>query len=304
MGLVALTTDDLNLVEEFRKSVAQVELDGRSFITLPKQMLLTKYALTVYFGRIFQRFDTRKLMYWLGTLNKLEGKFEILETRYFSKTHDNPRRRGARIVAFEGNQKFLDSLHKFPKDYPFSIRFGGNLYIRGGDRYAILYISISSSIYLTQTQRSLVKQPKYLTRKINLVINTTYLKPNSPNTCKLSNNIYDTYTYPRYLPSYLHNFTSLTIPDATPMTPMRLKAIDPVSIGPRSRKCLEVFVREYWTAPTGRKTSWPRDWLKPTSTTTTTTTRQVHPMHEKQEEEEEEEDREEGEAEDGIRDHA
>ena len=53
VGLVALTTDKLQWVEEFRQSVAQVELDGRQFITLPKQMLLKKYALTVYFGRIF-----------------------------------------------------------------------------------------------------------------------------------------------------------------------------------------------------------------------------------------------------------
>ena len=93
------------------------------------------YALTVYFGRIFHQFETRKLMYWLGTLNNLEGKLEIIETCYFSKTNDNPRRRGARIVAFEGNQKFLDSLHRYPRDYPFSIRFGGNVYITGGDRY-------------------------------------------------------------------------------------------------------------------------------------------------------------------------
>ena len=39
-----------------------------------------------------------------------------------------------RIVAFEGNQAFMDSLVTHPKDFPFSVRFGGNLYIRGGER--------------------------------------------------------------------------------------------------------------------------------------------------------------------------
>ena len=34
----------------------------------------------------------------------------------------------ARIVAFEGNQEFLDSLHRYPKDFPFNIRFGGNIH--------------------------------------------------------------------------------------------------------------------------------------------------------------------------------
>ena len=135
VGIVAITTDDLSLVEEFRDVVAQVEYEGQRFITMPKQMLLKKYALTIYFGRQFHRFETPKLMEWLGICNDLRGEFELVETRNFPKDHDNPRRRGARIVAFEGNQEFLDSLHSFPKDYPFNIRFGGNLYIRGGDRY-------------------------------------------------------------------------------------------------------------------------------------------------------------------------
>ena len=55
-------------------------------------------------------------MYWLGACNPLRGEFDLVETSYFPKTHDNPRRRGARIVAFEGNQELLDSLHRFPKD--------------------------------------------------------------------------------------------------------------------------------------------------------------------------------------------
>ena len=38
VGLVTLTTSDLQLVEEFRQAVAGVEMDGQRFITLPKQM--------------------------------------------------------------------------------------------------------------------------------------------------------------------------------------------------------------------------------------------------------------------------
>ena len=129
VGLVALTTDNLQLIEDFRQTVASIELDGQRFITLPKQMLLKKYALTIYFGQQFHRFETPKLMEFLGMCNNLKGSFDLIKTRHFSKDHDNPRRRGARIVAFEGDQEFLDSLHAFPKDYPFNIRFGGNLYI-------------------------------------------------------------------------------------------------------------------------------------------------------------------------------
>ena len=50
---MTLTTSDLQMVEEFCKAVAGVEFEGQNFITPPKQMLLTKYALTIYFGRQF-----------------------------------------------------------------------------------------------------------------------------------------------------------------------------------------------------------------------------------------------------------
>ena len=56
-------------------------------------------------------------MEMLGLCNNLCGSFELVETRYFAKDHDNPRRRGARIVAFEGDQEFLDLLHNFRKDF-------------------------------------------------------------------------------------------------------------------------------------------------------------------------------------------
>ena len=43
-------------------------------------------------------------------------------------------KRQAQIIAFEGDEKFLKSLQKHHKDFAFSIKIGGNLYIRGGDR--------------------------------------------------------------------------------------------------------------------------------------------------------------------------
>ena len=116
-------------------------------------MLLKKYALMVYFGHPFVIFDTARLMYWLGRCNNLKGEFDLVETRYFPKDHDNPRRQGARIVVFEWNQTFLDSLHTFPKDFPFNIRFGGNIYTSGGDRYLkkiiIMYLPLNLTLNYT-----------------------------------------------------------------------------------------------------------------------------------------------------------
>ena len=57
-----------------------------------------------------------------------------MEVWKYPPTHENTSRAGAKIIAFEGDKVFLDSLYKHPKDHPFSIRFGGNLYFCGGDR--------------------------------------------------------------------------------------------------------------------------------------------------------------------------
>ena len=65
----------------------------------------------------------------------LKGRINIVEVRKYPPTHENTRRARAKIIAFEGDKIFLNSLYRHPKDHhPFSIRFGGNLYIRGGDR--------------------------------------------------------------------------------------------------------------------------------------------------------------------------
>ena len=82
VGLVALTTDNLPMVEEFRSVIASLDLDGQRFLSMPKQMLVKKYALTIYFGRPFARFDTNRLMFWLGLCNNLKGEMDIVEMRY------------------------------------------------------------------------------------------------------------------------------------------------------------------------------------------------------------------------------
>ena len=61
VALVAMTTDNLELVEAFRDTIAGIDQDCQQILTLPKQMLLKKYALTIYFGRPFARFLHQKV---------------------------------------------------------------------------------------------------------------------------------------------------------------------------------------------------------------------------------------------------
>ena len=63
---MALTTENIRMIKEFRTAIATIDLDGQRFLSIPKQMLVKKYALTIYFGRPFHRFTSARLMYWLG----------------------------------------------------------------------------------------------------------------------------------------------------------------------------------------------------------------------------------------------
>ena len=133
IGLFAFRSDKLEAMEQFREIVRGLEMEGKRFETYPKRMLLNRYALTVYFNAAFKRItDAYRLLFWIKQFNGFKGEMELVETRLYPADH--PTRKGCKIVAFEADQTFLDELYKFPRDHAFSIRFGGNIYIRGGER--------------------------------------------------------------------------------------------------------------------------------------------------------------------------
>ena len=202
-----------------------------------------------------------------------------METRYFPKDHNNPRCRGARIVAFEGNQEFLDSLHAFHKDYPFNIRFGGNLYIRGGDRY----LKRKNVIYNLAT--ILTNLPPYLN---NILTCITYLTLTSfPTTVKRNNVIYTLATILTNLLTYLINIItrikSLTLPllppDVIQTIRMRPRATAPASTGRQSRSCLAGFQRASSTPPTPLRTTLAGNSPMPKWGTTPTPTLGLSLIH-------------------------
>ena len=137
VGLLGFRTDKLSDVERFAGVIKHMVLPEMllRFCLAPRKLLMETYALTIYFNSAFQKQTPERLIYWLLKFNRtLKGWIEIVEVRKYPPSHENTRRAGAKIIAFEGDKAFLDSLYKHPQDNPFSIRFGGNLYIRGGDR--------------------------------------------------------------------------------------------------------------------------------------------------------------------------
>ena len=95
---------------------------------------MKSYSLTAFFPRPTKCVGTRKLVTCLLSCNRgLQGKIWPVEARKYPDDHPIIRRIGARVLSFTGDQTFLDSLQKFPRDFPFSIWIA-NVYIRGGER--------------------------------------------------------------------------------------------------------------------------------------------------------------------------
>ena len=132
VGLFAFGSDKLEQMNIFRGIIRTLRIGNKCFESYPKRMLLNRYALTIYFNAAFQWNSELKLLFFIKKLNGFKGELTMAETRFYPDDH--PTRKGCKIVACEADQVFLDELYKYPKDHAFSIRFGGNLYIRGGER--------------------------------------------------------------------------------------------------------------------------------------------------------------------------
>ena len=137
IGILGFRTDNMALVETFAGIIKRMvipELPLR-YDMAPRKILMDKYAFTVYFNKAFRKQQPDRLMFWLLKFNPtLCGNVNIVEVRKYPDNHANSKRAGVKIIAFEGDQEFMDSLFRHPHDHQFDIRFGGKLYVRGGDR--------------------------------------------------------------------------------------------------------------------------------------------------------------------------
>ena len=134
VGCFAVKTGKRSHIDDIRGTLRAIVHDGRCFESFPKGAIMKSFSLTAFFPRATKYVSTDKLVYWLLACNPgLKGTIWPVEARKYPDDHHIPRRRGARVLSFSGDQAFLDSLHGFPKDFPFSIKLA-NVYIRGGER--------------------------------------------------------------------------------------------------------------------------------------------------------------------------
>ena len=134
VGCFAVKAGKHGHLEDIRGALRCIIIKNQCFESFPKRALMKSYSLTVYFPRSTKCVGTKKLLHWLLSCNRgLQGNIWPIEARKYPDDHPITKRRGARIVSFTGDQTFLDSLQRFPREFPFNIKLA-NVYIRGGAR--------------------------------------------------------------------------------------------------------------------------------------------------------------------------
>ena len=121
VGCFSVGTGNRDHIDEIRRVVRTIIYGGRCYESFPKKALMKSFSLTAFFPRSCKFVGMKKLLAWLFLCNRgLKGTIWPSVSKKFPDTHPNPRKRGARILSFTGDQQFLDSLHAFPRGFPFS----------------------------------------------------------------------------------------------------------------------------------------------------------------------------------------
>ena len=134
VGCFSVKTGNPDHIQDLRGVVRSIMFKGQCYETFPKKAMMQSFSLSAFFPRSTSYVGIGKLIEWLFFCNRgLKGTIWPSLSKKFPETHPNPRKRGARILTFSGDQKFLDSLHSFPRGFPVHIKIA-NVYIQGGER--------------------------------------------------------------------------------------------------------------------------------------------------------------------------
>ena len=133
VGCFSVSTGQRNHISDIRGIMCTMIHNGRCFESFPKRAMMKSFSLTAFFPRATKFVGMGRLIEWVFSCNRgLKGTIWPSAVKKFPDDHPNPRKRGARILSFTGDQKFLDSLHAFPRGFPFSVKLA-NVYIQGGN---------------------------------------------------------------------------------------------------------------------------------------------------------------------------
>ena len=144
VGIVGLSVDNLDLLEEWRGMVVQLDIPGHRLDTFPKDCLLVGTELTALLKDKFRFYELKWLPYSLFSRNKgLHGKVRVTYSKTYTAsdtTFTGISKKGWRLVYLAGDSIFMDSLKAFTSNYGF-LMGSGRIQIWGGIRKPMLPFS-------------------------------------------------------------------------------------------------------------------------------------------------------------------
>ena len=135
---VASKLDDVQLFREvLRSKVYEGHMQAESF---PRQTMLNDYGLSLYAHKGTIAYRAPLLMWMLLRTHHadfdISCKCEVLKADKFGANYPITRKQNTRIITLIPNREFLDSLYKFPPNFPFDAGLCKRLFITRGSRLA------------------------------------------------------------------------------------------------------------------------------------------------------------------------
>ena len=133
---VASKLDDVQLFREvLRSKVYECHMQAEPF---PRQTMLNDYGLSLYAHKGTIAYRAPLLMRMLLRTHHADFdtscKCEVLKADKFGADFPITRKQNTRIITLIPNREFLDSLYKFPPNFPFGAGLCKQLFITGGSR--------------------------------------------------------------------------------------------------------------------------------------------------------------------------
>ena len=95
IGAFSMRTDNMEAMETLRSAIRSLVFGSNCFESFPKDALVQKFGLSIFFPRACAHVDEDLLIEWLRSCNPgLKGAIETIECREYKKTHPVVRRRG------------------------------------------------------------------------------------------------------------------------------------------------------------------------------------------------------------------
>jgi hypothetical protein len=137
VGLVGLSTRNLELLQDYRRALATTVIDNICFTSIPRDVLEPKNVVTLLLKEVHRHFKPEYVPFAILQRNPdLRGRLRTIRVKTHGpddKTIKGQSKAGWRTIVLEGDCEFMTSLKFLPEDRRFALG-AGHVFLHGGER--------------------------------------------------------------------------------------------------------------------------------------------------------------------------